>query len=593
MMENNKVSPELNIAMNVSEKERERSLDLNIGYSVELEEWELIVQYTGSLEQIRQELGISVVELLGGYAIIRIPQNQIGRLSEYPQINYIEKPKNLLFEEMEGIVASCVNPVRISPYQLTGKGTFVALLDSGVDMKHPDFRNEDGSTRIAVLWDQTIPGNPPFGFEIGSVYEQEDINELLGVMSTNDASTSEEEEVDYMTSRNMAFALQVGADGSGHGTAVLGIMAGNGNSSEKNIVGVAPETEIIAVKLQAPTPTGFPRTTQLMEAVDFAIRYASQKQKPIAINISYGNNYGAHNGESILERYLDTVANLYRNVIVAGTGNEGIAARHIAGLWSNRLENERIEIEVSEYVQAFNLQIWKDYVDEFDIILESPDFVRIGPFSPFSMVQEYRLPRETLVVYYGEPLPYNPKQEIYLSWIPNETWITPGIWSVYLVPRSVVSGNYEMWLPVAGSTTAEVQFLRPTLPNSQTIPSTGRYLISVAAYDSRNDTYAPFSGRGSVSQNTPTIAAPGVEINSCRAGGGYGLFTGTSFAAPFVTGAAALLMEYGIVNGNDPYLYGEKVRASLIRGARKLPFQEQRPDVLAGWGALCIRNSIE
>lgn len=130
-MTESKISPELNIALDIPEEEREKSLDLNVGYNTLFDEWELIIRYTGNLSQIRQELGISVEELLGGYAIIRIPQYLIGKLSDYPQIDYIEKPKSLLLEQMEGISRSCVNRVRLPDYNLTGLGTLVACLDSG------------------------------------------------------------------------------------------------------------------------------------------------------------------------------------------------------------------------------------------------------------------------------------------------------------------------------------------------------------------------------------------------------------------------------------------------------------------------------
>ena len=134
-MTERKVSPELNIAIDLSVEEREKSLDLNVGYSEEFEEWELIIRYTGSLSQVRDELGISIEELLGGYAIVRIPQYLIGRLSDYPQINYIEKPKSLILDQMVGITASCINSVRLPDYSLKGKGVLVACLDSGAIVK--------------------------------------------------------------------------------------------------------------------------------------------------------------------------------------------------------------------------------------------------------------------------------------------------------------------------------------------------------------------------------------------------------------------------------------------------------------------------
>lgn len=128
-----------------------------------------------------------------------------------------------------------------------------------------------------------------------------------------------------------------------------------------------------------------------------------------------------------------------------------------------------------------------------------------------------------------------------------------------------------------------------------TIPSTASGVISVGAYNDSNLAYADFSGRGFTRQTRqvkPDLAAPGVDIITAKAGGGYEAVTGTSFAAPFVTGSAALLMQWGIVDGNDPFLYGEKVKAYLIRGARHLPGYTEWPNERVGYGALCVEESI-
>ena len=145
-------------------------------------------------------------------------------------------------------------------------------------------------------------------------------------------------------------------------------------------------------------------------------------------------------------------------------------------------------------------------------------------------------------------------------------------------------------------------FLYPVSVNTLTIPSTAFRVVTVGAYDALTFAYADFSGRGAQGSamvgyedlvvSKPDLAAPGVNVTTTAAGGGYMEVSGTSFAVPFVTGSAALLMEWGIVRGNDPYLYGEKVKAYLRRGARPLPGFDVYPNPQVGYGALCVRDSI-
>lgn len=161
-------------------------------------------------------------------------------------------------------------------------------------------------------------------------------------------------------------------------------------------------------------------------------------------------------------------------------------------------------------------------------------------------------------------------------------------------PKNIRSGEYNIWLPVAGATNTRTEFLRPEVLISLTIPSTSDRAITVGAYDSRTDSYAAFSGRGEETGvlSKPDLVAPGVDITSAAPGGGYDTRSGTSMAAPFVSGGAALLMEWGILQGNDPFLYGEKMKAYLIKGARPLPGFSQFPNPQIGWGALCVKDSL-
>mgnify|MGYP001852558547 CR=1 FL=1 len=579
-----KVENILNLALEATPEERARSGELDVGYDPEEREWELIVKYSGSLESVRR-IASSVTELMNGYAVIVIREDRIDELAGLPEVDFIEKPKSLYFQADVGRQVSCIDTVQREPYDLSGRGILVGIVDSGIDYENPDFRNEDGSTRIVSLWDQSMPGNPPAGYAAGSEFTREDINAALEKNTSGGFP-------------GLSTGAVLSRDMSGHGTAVAGIAAGNGRGSEGRMYrGAAPEAELIIVKMGTPRPEGFPRTTELMMGVDYVIRKALELRKPVAVNISFGNTYGSHDGTSLVERFLNDISDTWKNVICIGSGNEGTTAGHAAGRAGD--EEEVIqELAVQEREPALNVQIWKSYVDEMDISIVSPSGERVGPLQEILGPQRFVLGDTELLVYYGEPKPYSVRQEIYISFIPQQSYVDSGVWQIILTPRRIVDGAYQMWLPAQAALNVGTAFLTPDSTTTLTIPSTASLAVTVAAYDARTFSYADFSGRGPAAVyegsnvQKPDLAAPGVLVNAPVPGGGYRAFSGTSFAAPFVTGSAALLMEWGIVQGNDPYLYGEKVKAYLRRGARELPGYSEWPNSLLGYGALCVRESL-
>jgi len=560
-MEDQKIENLLNLALSATPEEREKSDILSVGYSEEAKTWDLIVKYTGSLEKYASEI-IQIVELYNEYAIITVPENLVEAVSDWPEVEYIEKPKRLYFQVTQGKRASCISLVQVPPLGLTGRGVLVAVIDSGIDYRHQEFLNPDGTSRILYLWDQMAAGPPPEGYKIGREFTREDLNQSLA-----------------------EGGAAVTVDTTGHGTAVAAIAAGNS--------GVAYDSELIVVRLGQPRTESFPRTTELMQAINYVIEKAVEIGRPVAINLSFGNTYGSHAGNSLVETYLDDMSNYWKSVLVIGTGNEGNAAGHTEEILQMGRDTE-VPFLIQDYETSLNIQIWKSYVDDILLELISPEGQRVGYFQSVLGPQRFTLGQTEILIYYGEPSPFSLYQEIFVDFIPRQTYLDSGQWRFRLVPERIADGRVNFWMPTHTVLNSGTRFLYPSPEHTLTIPSTALRAVSVGAYDSIRNTYADFSGRGNNINGIgkPDLAAPGVGIRTAAPDNQYVNVDGTSFAAPFVTGSSALLMQYGIVDGNDPFLYGEKVKAYLRYGAQPLPGITEYPNPLIGWGTLCVRESL-
>ena len=598
---NEKIDNTLNIALNLPEEDLEKSQELSVG--IENDIWELIIRYQGDLDELRRLPNVNVRELSNGYAVITTPKNLIDAISNLEQIIFIEKPKRLEYSVLNGKRESCVNQVQQDNFLnngmgLFGEGVIVGIADSGIDYTNSVFRNRDGSTRILRLWDQVTD----------TVYSESDINQALML----------ENSYTKVNSRDL----------TGHGTHVAGIAAGNFADNKNNNLGIATKSKLVIVKMATATENSFPRTTRLMEAIDFIVKTANEYKMPLSLNISFGNTYGSHDGTTLVSSYINSVIDGNRISVQIGTGNEGDGIGHTSGY---AFSNEDVELQVSAYQKSISIQLWKDYVDTFAIQIEAPTGERtpvirennresnrlnngisdeisnetsneIGRSISDNVenrrgnsISSYTLGNTNVFILYGSPKPYTRYQEIYMDLIPVNQYIDSGIWIIRIIPEVSVVGRYDMWLPGNQSINTFTGFLKPDPEITLTIPSATDKAISVGAYDTSTDKVATFSGRGFTRENNqikPDIVAPGVNIRSAATGGGTTVLSGTSMATPFVTGSAALMMEWGIVRGNDPYLYGEKIKAYLIRGAKHLPGYEQWPNKQAGWGALCLRDSL-
>jgi len=291
-----------------------------------------------------------------------------------------------------------------------------------------------------------------------------------------------------------------------------------------------------------------------------------------------------------------------------GSGNEGAAAGHVAGSvlgGGGRLQTVQVELAVAEYERNLRVQLWQNYSDEYRVYLIAPGGQRAELTAPVNGGKfTVTLEQTYILAFQGEPAPYAVAKELYLEFLPmGNGYVGSGIWTIVLEPVKAVTGQFYLYLSDSATRSVGTAFLTPTPEVTLTIPSTAAKVITVGAYDEIYSAYADFSGRGYADRERtigvvtaglvkPDLVAPGVQILAPDLYGGYAPVTGTSFATPIAAGAAALLMEWGIVRGNDPFLYGEKVKAYLRAGARPLRGERDYPNERVGFGALCVSDSL-
>lgn len=534
---------------------------------------EVIAKFNGDPNQIASGLEAEVEVLSQDFAIITINRSKVPELYANPQIEDLELPKNLYIASAYNLISTCVRSVQVNKtYALTGQDVLVGIIDSGIDYTHPDFRIEDGSSRIRFLWDQTADGTPPAGFVAGAEFNREQINEAL-------------------RSQN-PLKIVPSTDTLGHGTAVAGIAAGNGRASGGENVGVAPDACLIVVKLGTRGYQSFARTTELMRAVKYVVDKAQLLNQPVAINISVGMNNGSHKGDSLFETYLSDMSTEWKNSIVVPTGNEGAAGHHYADQVATG-ETKEVEFFTASGIEEYYISLWKNFADNFSVELVFPRELSSGIIGIESQLKTVRIDNMILTVIYGQPTRYSVRQEIYLHVKATTGTIAPGVWRLRIMASTIVDGDFEMWLPTQEEVTDKTHFSIPTAYNTMTIPSTASKVITVAGYQDLVGNIAEFSGVGStnLARPNPDLAAPAVGILTTKAGGGYDTYTGTSMAAPFVTGAAALIMQWGIVRGNAPFLYGERIKAFLRLGAERTA-RISYPNPTYGYGTLCLSNTM-
>ena len=533
-------------------------------YSPNNGEIELVVLYGDNFLRFKNSvdvIGAKVEDLGYGFGILIIKVNDLNRIIELEGLQYIELPKILYTSAYDSNRASCI-PSVWNNYNLTGEGILVGFLDTGIDYTHNAFKDDEGNTRIEHIYD----------LENGVVYDKNKINEAL---------KSED-----------PFSIVPEIDLSGHGTHVAGIACAGGNINFDNY-GVAYKSSIAMVKITGENSLRAALSTQLMRGLKFLMDKSNEINKPLVVNISLSTNDGSHNGSSLLEKYIQTFTQLQKAVIVVAAGNEGNSAHHVGGKMK---KEEDLDLNIGDGEKGIILDFFKPVLVDVSVEVISPTGISTGPMGLSESYKERFVGREKIVVYSTGPKPFDIQGQTTISILPLGDTITSGGWRIIVRKLNNYEGYFDVWLPIAEGLNERTRFLQPSVYNTLGIPATVEGVISVGSYNFLNNNLSAFSGRGVVRPEwliKPDLVAPGENILSTVEEQGFDTKSGTSMAAPQVSGICALLFEWGIIRNNDPFLYGERIKYYLIKGAKRTIFGEAYPNPDLGYGFVCLDRTME
>lgn len=519
------------------------------------------------------------------YAVVYTPTASVSIETLFHDYGYGIFPYLYGLMDVGSLEASGVTRVRNVPnLSLLGEGVLIGIVDTGIDYTHEAFKNADGTTRIAAIWDQTIQTGPyPETYYYGTEYSREQINEAL----RNENPHSVVPTIDEL----------------GHGTFMAGIAGGTPNL-QNEFSGVAPMTEFVVVKLKqakqnirkvfrVPSDAVCYQENDIMFGVRYLSDIAKKLSRPIAICFGLGSSQGSHDGRGSLTNFISILADQSGVAVSVAAGNEGNAGHHFQGVISRGSEQSNmVELKVGPNVKGFTMELWGNAPGTFSIDILSPsgEYIpripaRIGEAREIRFIFE-----ETVINVNYFLLETQTGDQLILIRFDNPT---EGIWRFKVYSSGDLNSEFHIWLPITQFLGTETFFVQPT-PNV-TVTSPGNSIIPIVAtaYDYTNSSLYLQAGRGfsRVGAVTPSLAAPGVNLTGPEPGGTYGKRTGTSVAAAHTAGITAMLLQWGIQSGYYSQLDSVEIKNLLIRGAKRSP-NNTYPNPEWGYGIIDIYNTF-
>lgn len=537
----------------------------------------VFLMFEGNLDPLA-ELGFAPRTVVGHVATGTLALQDLQTIAAHPNVVRIALSRPMapeLDNSIRDIKADVVRRVKAdrSGWEgiATGKGVVVGVIDSGINFKHESFRNNDGTSRILAIWDQRDDDTGPTpqdygaadnlfdGLDYGSVFDKEAIDNAL--------KESDPVPIPHKDSK------------SGHGTHVAGIAAGNGRQDDICVdtftyAGVAPDADLVIVKHgSAAGEDQLGEDTNLVDAISFINQLADHESKPAVINISMGDNMGAHDGTSFVEIMIDLIYGPLTEgkALVKSAGNEGNKRRHASGTVP---AGDHLDVPFTvrgDDKRRRLLNVWYPGTATLDCSLIPKSGPATGSVSPgdedtFEVEGggRVRIISEDTSILNGD-------RNILIELIPpGSGTLQAGTWNLRLDNTGGGDVDFHCWLERhLSSTDRPPRFDDPSHEMTLSVPGTAHNLIVVANYITKGDSGDVGKRHGSSSlgptrdnrpagEQKPDLAAPGTVIMSAR-GLPLGYCEaclseccdpqfhtkklGTSMAAPHVTGTVALMLE--------------------------------------------------
>ena len=518
------------------------------------------------------------------YKCFYLPAELAGPVT-LSRFSYNSIPKCFTPTSMETLNQTGILPVQNYPtLQLKGEGVLIGFLDSGIDYTNQVFRNIDGSTRIAAIWDQTVQsGSPPEGFAYGTEFTEKQINEALN--------------------EENPLAVVPSSDDTGHGTYTASLAAGSGNPQEQ-FLGAAPEASIAVVKLKQakqylrdyyfiPADAVCYQETDLMLGLKYLNDLADSLSLPLVVCITVGSNMGGHIGTLPFSYLIEGYSTKANHITVIGTGNEADKRHHYFNTITDMADRKSVEIRVGENVSGFSLELWTDIPNILSISILSPSGENTSriPFRAGASAEvNFLFERTKVSIDYRLLVEKSTSELVFFRFDAP----APGIWKIIIEPLALADGQFHMWLPVTEFLSGEVYFLEPDPYYTLTNPAAADSPIVVSYYNGNTDALSQSSGRGYTRSRRikPDIAAPGVDVPGALPGGRFTVRTGASAAAAVTAGAIALMLEWLLNYENVPGIDSYQIKSRLILGAVR-PKTMEYPNREWGYGQLNLYNTFE